>query len=170
MSAPTGIVFTASSSVERQVAVQCSAEFTMEHKIFVATDQKQIERCYPVLKQLRPHLNDADFGERVKRQQRQGYILVFLELERTVRAVAGYRLLENLSRGKFMYVDDLVTNEPDRSKGFGQELFDWLVDEAKRHQCAYLELDSGVQRFGAHRFYLQNRMDISSHHFSLRLA
>ncbi|MGZ5001726.1 MAG: GNAT family N-acetyltransferase, partial [Chthoniobacterales bacterium] len=30
-------------------------------------------------------------------------------------------------------------------------------------------LDSGVQRFDAHRFYLMKRMKISSHHFSLEL-
>jgi hypothetical protein len=27
----------------------------------------------------------------------------------------------------------------------------------------------GVEKFGAHRFYLRNRMNISSHHFSLKL-
>jgi hypothetical protein len=26
-----------------------------------------------------------------------------------------------------------------------------------------------VQRFGAHRFYLANRMDIIAHHFGMRL-
>jgi hypothetical protein len=33
--------------------------------------------------------------------------------------------------------------------------------------CRQLELDSGVQRFGAHRFYLREGFDISSHHFSI---
>jgi hypothetical protein len=32
-----------------------------------------------------------------------------------------------------------------------------------------LELDSGVQRFAAHRFYFRERMWISRHHFSLEL-
>ena len=71
--------------------------------------------------------------------------------------------------GKYMYVDDLVTNSDDRSKGFGKLLFDWLVAVAKEKGCEALTLDSGVQRFGAHRFYLANRMDIVSHHFFLRL-
>jgi hypothetical protein len=30
-------------------------------------------------------------------------------------------------------------------------------------------LDSGVQRFGAHRFYLRRRMNITSHHFAIDL-
>jgi hypothetical protein len=32
-----------------------------------------------------------------------------------------------------------------------------------------LHLDSGVQRFAAHRFYLARRMDITCHHFALKL-
>jgi hypothetical protein len=43
------------------------------------------------------------------------------------------------------------------------------VAEARATGCAKLELDSGVQRFDAHRFYLRKRMIISSHHFSLEL-
>jgi hypothetical protein len=32
-----------------------------------------------------------------------------------------------------------------------------------------VELDSAVQRFDAHPFYLTNRMIISSHHFRLKV-
>jgi hypothetical protein len=35
--------------------------------------------------------------------------------------------------------------------------------------CRSLDLDSGVQRFEAHRFYLRERMNITAHHFDLRL-
>ena len=69
----------------------------------------------------------------------------------------------------FCYVDDLVTDESERSLGYGGALFDWLVAEARAEGCGKLELDSGVQRFAAHRFYLTKRMIISSHHFSLEL-
>lgn len=40
---------------------------------------------------------------------------------------------------------------------------------AREKDYDQFHLDSGVQRFGAHRFYLTKRMDISSHHFALRL-
>ncbi|HYE75022.1 MAG TPA: GNAT family N-acetyltransferase, partial [Blastocatellia bacterium] len=52
---------------------------------------------------------------------------------------------------------------------YGDALFNWLKEYAKTAQCEALELDSGVQRFGAHRFYLRNRMSIVAHHFSLKL-
>lgn len=137
-------------------------------RIAVAKTPEEIRRCHPVMRELRPHFDDMEkFVERVVRQQREGYLLVFIEAENEVRAVAGYRFLESLFSGKFLYVDDLVTRESDRSRGFGGQLLDWLIEEAGKHDCEQLELDSGVQRFDAHRFYLVKRMKISSYHFSI---
>ncbi len=120
--------------------------------------------------ELRTHItNEEKFVERVVRQQKQGYQLAFLESEGEVRAVAGYRFLESLFSGKNLYVDDLVTRESDRSRGFGAELLDWLIEQARANSCETLELDSGVQRFDAHRFYFSRRMSISSYHFRIKL-
>lgn len=122
------------------------------------------------MRKLRPHLSsEAEFVIRVERQQAQGYELAFAEVEETVRAVAGFRVHEKLSAGRFLYVDDLATREEDRSKGYGGQLFDWLVEHARARGCAQLQLDSGVWRYGAHRFYLGKRMEITSHHFDLKL-
>jgi GNAT superfamily N-acetyltransferase len=134
-----------------------------------AFNETEIKRCCSVLRQLRPHLEESAMVRQIVRQQAAGYLLAYCEAEHLIRSVAGYRYGENLAYGKFMYVDDLVTNGDDRSKGFGKFLFDWLVAAAKEQGCEVLALDSGVQRFGAHRFYLTNRMDIVSHHFYLRL-
>jgi GNAT superfamily N-acetyltransferase len=123
------------------------------------------------MRELRQHLDDAErFVERVMRQQRDGYLLSYLEAEGEIRAVAGYRFVESLFSTKFLYVDDLVTRAQDRSRGFGGRLFDWLVEQARKHGCDNLELDSGVQRFDAHRFYLIKRMHISSYHFRIKMT
>ena len=122
------------------------------------------------MRQLRTHFEDEKiFVEQVERQRRDGFRLAFLEADSAVRAVAGYRMSESLFVGRFCYVDDLVTDETTRSLGYGAALFDWLVAEARAAGCKMLDLDSGVQRFAAHRFYLTKRMIISSHHFSLEL-
>ena len=94
---------------------------------------------------------------------------MFVEDGGEVRCVAGYRILESLAWGKFLYVDDLITAERDRSRGFGQQLFEWLLQTARSEACEEFHLDSGVQRFGAHRFYLGQRMDITCHHFARKL-
>ena len=139
-------------------------------RIAIAQTADEVRRCFPVMHELRTHIENAEeFVDRVKRQQKQGYFLAFLAVEGEIRAVAGYRYLESLFSGKNLYVDDLVTREADRSCGFGGQLLDWLVEEARNHHCEQLELDSGVQRFDAHRFYFAKRMKISSYHFAINL-
>ncbi len=137
--------------------------------IAIATSEIEIERCFPVMAQLRTYLDRAQFTRQVRNQQQQGYQLAYLEDGGEVRSLAGFRFMENLAFGKILYVDDLVTADGSRSTGYGGRLFDWLVGQARSQQCAQLHLDSGVHRFAAHRFYLAKRMQISCHHFALSL-
>jgi GNAT superfamily N-acetyltransferase len=137
--------------------------------IQLATSNSQVLECFPVLIQLRPHLQSSDFLAQVQRQQQNGYQLAFLVHKDQVFGVTGFSILESLAWGKYMYIYDLVVREDVRSQGCGQELLNWLIDYAKLHDCQQLHLDSGVQRHDAHRFYLQQRMHISSHHFLLKL-
>jgi GNAT superfamily N-acetyltransferase len=138
-------------------------------RISLANQPEQIGRCCSVMRELRPHIKAIDFAARVLNQQKEGYQLAFLELEGVVRSVAGFRILNLLFSGRTLYVDDLVTHDSDRSRGFGAAFFDWLVEHAREQGCEHLSLDSGVQRFAAHRFYLNRGMDITSHHFELKL-
>src|SRR5437660_1565141 len=147
-----------------------NVEGMTERHIAIATTTEEILRCHPVMRELRPLFqNPEQFLERVQRQHKEGYKLAFVESEDEVCAVAGYRFLESLFSGKFLYVDDLVTRESDRSRGFGGELLDWLIEQARGRGCENLELDSGVQRFDAHRFYFTKGMHISSYHFRIKI-
>jgi GNAT superfamily N-acetyltransferase len=139
------------------------------NQISLAISIQEISDCFPVMSELRPHLSLAEFIDRVRRQQQQyHYQLLYLQADESIEAVAGFRLSESLAWGKFLYVDDLITKSDRRSQGAGTLLFNWLVDYARSNNCQQLTLDSGVQRFGAHRFYLHHRMEITSHHFTLK--
>jgi GNAT superfamily N-acetyltransferase len=142
---------------------------SMRTTIAHATTAAAIARCHPVMFELRPHLSAAQFASQVQRQRASGYHLAFLKAGGHIRALAGYRYLETLAWGRICYVDDLVTAESSRSHGFGEQLFEWLAARARKAGCDQFHLDSGVQRFGAHRFYLRQRMEITSHHFALKL-
>ncbi len=137
--------------------------------IRLAESGADLERCFAVMRELRPHVKAEEFAERVQRQQETGYRLLCLEDGDEVKAVAGFRVCENLAWGKFLYVDDLVTRSADHGKGYGGALFEWLLRHAKAQGCDELHLDSGVQRFDAHRFYLGQGMAITSHHFAVKL-
>ena len=137
-------------------------------EIKLANSSAEIKRCFPVILQLRPHLQSDNFVRQVQQQMQAGYQLAYLQ-DPEITAVAGFNITMNLAWGKHLYVADLVVDARHRSKGYGEALFTWLVKYAKERNCQRLHLDSGVQRFAAHRFYLRQRMYISSHHFSLIL-
>jgi len=139
-------------------------------KISLADTPEEVGRCCSVMRELRPHVKAIEFASRVLHQQKEGYQLAFLELDGIVRSVAGFRILNLLFSGSTLYVDDLVTRDSDRSRGFGAALFEWIVEYGREQGCDHLTLDSGVQRFAAHRFYLRQGMDITSHHFALKLT
>jgi GNAT superfamily N-acetyltransferase len=135
----------------------------------IAQTDAEISRCFPVISELRPHLEEATFVAMVRSMEAQSYRLVYIAEGDTVVAAAGYRILTTLFMGKNLYVDDLVTSAASRSKGFGKALIDWLRVLARESGCTHLHLDSGTQRHRAHRFYLRQGMDIASFHFSEKL-
>lgn len=130
---------------------------------------EEISSTFPVMRQLRTHLDEDEYLEKIKCMQRSDYRLSAATERGEVRCVAGFRIVEFLAYGTFLYVDDLVTAEDARSEGHGERVLDWLAGLAREEGCGSLHLDSGVQRHEAHRFYFRKGMSISSYHFSKSL-
>ncbi len=139
---------------------------TIQH----AETDAQIQKCFPALKVLRPHLEESSFLGTLRRQQTQGYRLLYLEVDDEVKSAAGYRLLEYLAYGKVLYIDDLITLPTEKRKGYGGQMLDWLIAYAKTQACDQVHLDSGYQRHDAHRLYLNKGFDLACHHFALKLV
>lgn len=129
-----------------------------------------IRRCAGVMQQLRPAIGEDEFLVRAKRQQAdEKWRLAYLEDGGEVVAVTGFRILDCMATGKTLYVDDLVTREDRRSKGYGEKLLIWMEQLAREEGCAVLRLDSGTHRTGAHKFYFRMGMPIVSFHFMKKL-
>jgi GNAT superfamily N-acetyltransferase len=141
----------------------------LSYNVQPAETDNDIQRCFVVMSQLRPHLTQQQFFDQVKAQMQGGYRLACAMDGDSVVAVAGYRLSRSLSWGKYLYVDDLVTDENRRSQGFGKAILQWLIAEARRHGCAQFHLDSGTQRKDAHCFYEREGMTMMAYHFALVL-
>jgi GNAT superfamily N-acetyltransferase len=137
--------------------------------IAVAATEAEIQGCQAVLAELRSPFEPGAYLERIRRQQAAGYQLVFLADQGEVQAVAGFRVAECLAWGRFLYVDDLVTAAPSRSKGYGRRLLAWLMAEARRRGCGEFHLDSGIQRVDAHRFYERDGLSVTCLHFARKL-
>ncbi len=138
-----------------------------------AADTVRTYAAFCVLREGRPVMASPEsFAEWVNQIQRpEGYRVVaaFLPGEQDAVAAGGFRILHQLSKARFLYVDDLVTLPSHRANGFAGMVFDWLVEEARHHGCEQLHLDSGHQRFDAHRFYLKRGMIMNAHHFSMNV-
>lgn len=137
--------------------------------IRLAESDSRIAACYPVMRLLRPNLAEKEFVDRVAAQWSNGYRLALAEIEDNAVAVAGFRILENLAWGRFLYVDDLVTAREYRSRGIGTKMLVWLREYGKSQDCKQLHLDSGMQRKDAHRFYLREGMENAGYHFAQNL-
>ena len=84
---------------------------------------EDIQALYGLMKDLRPHLQDeSEFVERVQRQRENGYRLLCAWAGEHVVGAAGYRLLENLLYGPYLYIDDLVILKKYRRNGTARSL------------------------------------------------
>jgi GNAT superfamily N-acetyltransferase len=140
----------------------------MSQVIFQAETDEQIQRCFPLMAVLRPHLAESTFLAQIKRQQQQNYRLLCLEVDNELVSAAGYRLAEFLAWGRVLYIDDLITSPTQKRKGYAGQLLDWLIEYAKTEGCQQVHLDSGYLRYDAHRLYLNKGLELNCHHFALR--
>lgn len=108
---------------------------------------------FPILNELRTHLDEDLFFELYEQMHEEGYRLFGLYDDDEIVAVAGVTVSTNFYLGKHAYVYDLVTTESRRSEGFGEQLLSFVHDWAATEGCEAVELESGLWRDDAHRFY-----------------
>jgi GNAT superfamily N-acetyltransferase len=111
---------------------------------------REIADAYPLMAQLRPHLEAAEFVSIIRRQAADGYRLVGGFDGRRLVALAGLRVAHTLSRGPHLFVDDLVTDESLRGRGYGKAMIRWLRAYASEQGLPAVHLDS---RDSARGFY-----------------
>ena len=65
-----------------------------------ALTDAEIESCFAVMSELRPHLVEEEFLKLVRGMEKEGFRLAYIEEDSRVVAVAGYRVYTNLFLGK----------------------------------------------------------------------
>jgi len=136
-------------------------------QVYVLESNSELDKVSEVILQLRPQYDLQSLKKQIEKQQKSGYQIAYVKQDGDVLCVAGFVVGEKLAWGKHIYIDDLVTSEQYRSTGAGAFLISWFKQYAKEIGCQQLHLDSGIQKFPAHRFYLRERFNIASHHFSI---
>ncbi|OIK09759.1 GNAT family N-acetyltransferase [Bacillus sp. MUM 116] len=123
-------------------------------KIKVLKNPKEWKEAFPVMKQLRTHLDENSFLQLVQEAvEKEGYQLAALYENEKIVAVTGFMPMITLYNGRSIWVCDLVTDVENRSKGYGKKLLNFVHQWAKENGFRIVSLSSGLQRGEAHRFY-----------------
>lgn len=134
------------------------------------TSEQEWLQAFPIMNQLRTHLDESTYIETLREMKSQGYRLFSLIEEGNVRAVAGIIPLTSLYYGRYVWVHDLVTDTQERSKGNGEKLLSFIQEWAKTEGFDVVALSSGLQRQDAHRFYEEKmKFDKASYVFKINL-
>lgn len=123
-----------------------------------------------LLLQLRPTM-DADIGRAfLEEALAGGYELGLLmeSGESNPVALAGFRILPT-SRGRILFLEDLVVSPEHRRSGAGGALLEWTRTVARGAACDRIELDTGITNDTAQSFYLEHGMKQIAIHFGMDL-
>jgi GNAT superfamily N-acetyltransferase len=116
--------------------------------------RNEIIGAFPVVRQLRTHLDESSYLELViDAQEKDRYKMFALINDDEIVAVIGFKPMITLYYGRFVWVCDLVTDTNKRSKGYGEKLLTYVHEWAKENNYESVALSSGLQRTDAHRFY-----------------
>ncbi len=96
-------------------------------KIKELTTREEWKAAFPVMKQLRKHLDEENDLQLVEAAAKTSdYKMAAVIDGGNIVAVTGYMPMITLYNGRFIWVYDLVTDEVHRSKGYGARLLAYV--------------------------------------------
>lgn len=162
--------YSGASRSDTQQLIQAEQTSIMISIAHAETDD-QIAATFDVMQQLRPHLERSQYVSLIRSlMASDGLKLLALSEEGKVRAVASYRVMNMLYCGSLIYIDDLVSDERARSRGYGAQLISRIKEEGRAIGCSEVQLISRVTREDAHRFYFREGFGIECFHFRTKLT
>src|SRR5687767_4991813 len=115
---------------------------TSGFRIERVTTDEQIAEVFSLVSQLRPRVTRETFVTEVRRQEADGYAAAVGYVDARPVVFAGYRPAHTLARGPHLFVDDLVTDESVRGRGYGRAMLRWLAERALELGLPRVHLDS----------------------------
>lgn len=135
----------------------------MNYEFTKANTVSDLKWFYPTIKQLRSELSYEDYLSMYEKAHiNDGYELLAITRGEEVFAVIGYRILYDFVHGKHVYIDDLITAELHRAKGFGTKLLSHVEGIAKTLCCTKLRLCTGIKNELGKKFYEKQDWDLKA--------
>lgn len=137
----------------------------MGYEIKYITAKTEMLCQLPLLQQLQPWLNEKNMSEMLDDMLPHGYVMAGVFDGNKCVAITGLWFITKFYSGKYMEIDNFVTDENYRSKGLGKLLTDWCMTEAKKKNCRTVMLDAYTTNHAGHKFYLREGFIIKGYHF-----
>lgn len=135
-------------------------------QIVELTQEEDILATYPMLHQLYTELTYEQYKAYIQELLPLGYRRLIIKGDNEeLIASAGILVGVHFRYGKYLYVNDLITDENHRSLGLGTKLMDWIEEEGRNLGCNNIRLASNVNRTDAHRFYFRDEFKIHGYYF-----
>ncbi len=131
---------------------------------------EEMKAQYFLLQQLNPRLLQDDYETMLPDMIRNGYRQVVVLENGTPVGMSGFWINTKLYCGKYIEMDNVVTNVTHRSKGIGKILCDWITQKGRAEGCRHILLDAYVNNRDAHRFYFREGFFIEGFHMNKKIA
>ncbi|MDB2414235.1 GNAT family N-acetyltransferase [Rickettsiales bacterium] len=126
--------------------------------------------AFEVISQMYPDMTKAHYEEIIPQRVDSGYrMAAVFDDENNCICCTGFWISYRFYCGKFLQMDNLVTDKNNISKGAGKEIVNWIKDLAKKENCKRIILDSYVENFDAHRFFYREGFIIRGYHLNYTL-
>ena len=100
---------------------------------------------------------------------KQNYECFAIYLKGEVIGTFGLWFMTRHYAGKSCEADHVFIKPEYQNRGFGKEIFEYIFDYAKSKGCEMQELNSYVQNFKSHKFYMNLGYVIKGYHFLKKL-
>lgn len=117
---------------------------------------KELDIVWEVISQLRVELKYDEFENLIYDMRHKDYKMFGLFDSGELITYAGAFIQTNLYHKRHLFVDDLVTYDSVRSRGYGNAMIEYLTNYAKVAGCENIVLTSEIQKEDAHDFYEKN--------------
>lgn len=132
--------------------------------------KEDFNKVLPYLNKLHEQpLEEEVLKERLLEMFDQNYECFGIYIEEQLVGVFGLWFMTRHYAGRACEVDHIYIQDDYQRKGVGRALFEFIHEYASSKNCETMELNSYVENFGSHKFYMNLGYIIRGYHFLKKL-
>lgn len=117
----------------------------------------EMPQLFPLIKQLNPDINRAEFARFLKEAIQGGYRCLGAFQGKKLVGACGIWIMSRFWCGRFLEVDNLVVDQHQRNDGIGKLLMQKVERLAHAEKCRVVLAASYSYNHASHRFYLREK-------------